>query len=109
MQARVGHQLYQKEVEIYPDQIVAIDSTLDLPVQLGPCGTSLLELKCSFQCDSAPELTQILNKPSEETSMFSYWQYWLFLTVITFASLSFGSGCTFQESICHEVIDEIFS
>ena len=38
--------------------------------------------------------------------MFNYGEYWLFVLIITLASLSFRSGCTFQESIFHEVQGE---
>ena len=36
---------------------------------------------------------------------FNY-QFWLYLWVITLASISFGCGCTFQESLCHQMLGD---
>ena len=96
--------VHYKSLQLYPDRVLDLGESLQLPVQLGPCTAKSVKMFCHFTCETAQDLAQIINRPKDGGSMFSYTEYWLFVLVITIASLSFGSGCTFQESICHEVL-----
>ena len=107
MTAVLTDQVHHKSLQLHPDRVLDLGDSLQLPLQLGPCTAQPVRMSCHFSCPAAPDLAQIINRPKEGGgSMFSYGEYWLFVIVITIASLSFGSGCTFQESICHEVLGE---
>ena len=63
------------------------------------------QLCSQLECPSSPQLAHILNNQGESSgSQLASGQFWLFVLVLVLASLSFGCGCTFQESICHEVL-----
>ena len=99
-------QIHHKSLKVFPGRVLDLGDSLQLPIQLGPCNASPVKLACTVKCESAEDLAQIINRPKDGSSVFNYGEYWLFVLVITLASLSFGSGCTFQESICHEVLGE---
>ena len=73
-----------------------------LPVT-SPCPSPHLSCN-SITCPSSPQLAHLLNSQGEDHGdQLGTYQLWLFILVIIMASVSFGCGCTFQESICHEV------
>jgi hypothetical protein len=104
--AGMNDTVYHKSLQLFPGRVLDLGDGLQLPVQLGPCNTRPVKMACTFSCESAQDLAQIINRPKDGSSVFNYGEYWLFVLIITLASLSFGSGCTFQESICHEVLGE---
>ena len=89
-------------MKLQPGLAAATDGALLLPV-ISPCPSP--HLSCtSITCPSSPQLAHLLNSQGEDhEDQLGTYQLWLFILVLILASVSFGCGCTFQESICHEV------
>ena len=104
--AGMTDKVYHKSLLLFPGRVLDLGDGLQLPVQPIPCNTRPVKMACTSSCESAQDLAQIINRPTDGSSVFNYGECWLFVLVITLASLSFVSGCTFQESICHEVLRE---
>ena len=63
--------------------------------------------QCSLSCPG--QLGSLLSLSSTTSSLqspYSSPQYWLYVWLISLASLSFGSGCALQESLCHQMLGE---
>ena len=92
-------------ISLQPGLVFPTKSSLLLPV-VSEC-TIGSQLCSQLECPNSPQLAHILNNQGDEESSGSQLatsQLWLFILILVLASLSFGCGCTFQESICHEVL-----
>ena len=91
-------------VDIQPGLAITSKDSLLLPVA-SPC-TRGARTCTQVKCPASPQLAHLLNSQGGEDreNQLATSQLWLFVLVLVLASLSFGCGCTFQESICHEVL-----
>ena len=91
-------------VDIQPGLAITSKDLLLLPVA-SPC-TRGARTCTQVTCPDSPQLAHLLNSQGGEDreNQLATSQLWLFVLVLVLASLSFSCGCTFQESICHEVL-----
>jgi len=85
-------------------KFVDIPLTQDSVVQ--PCDTTR-NFPIKVDCAEDINLSRLINhQKSRDVWIYGKAEFWMFLFVLTAAVLTFGSGCTFQESICHEICDQ---
>ena len=77
--------------------LVPGDSTCSWP------GRQLCGVECPGQLG---RLISLSTNSSTGESPYRRPQYWLYVWLITIASLSFGTGCALQESLCHQILGE---
>ena len=92
-----------EELELRPGGALMDDSEILVPG--GECGREGRE-DCDVECPGEMGRLISLSSDSSRQSPYLCWQYWLYVWVITLASLSFGTGCTLQESLCHQLLGE---
>ena len=63
--------------------------------------------QCGLECPGQlGRLISLSSTSSSGESPHTSPQYWLYVWIITLASLSFGTGCALQESLCHQILGE---
>ena len=96
-----------RELELRPGEAQMDETEILLPG--GSCPTEGRE-QCGVDCPGEVgrliSLSSHTSSHASSQSPYSCWQYWLYVWVITLASLSFGTGCTLQESLCHQLLGE---
>ena len=99
-----GEEVMEMEMMLSPGSAVLEDSEILLPG--GLCSWQGRR-QCGVECPGQLGRLLSLNTNSRQAeSPYRRPQYWLYVWLISLASLSFGTGCALQESLCHQILGQ---